>query len=818
MIEHCSSSGTMRYIKIGGNKQVKKKNTLKVLSSLAASTMVATTMFAGAFAGSTVAPKTASAATTVSSAPIDLNIVDLDRLGKALQKRGLISKNATPAEITKAAKAYIKKKQGQKPGKADKNLTKEQQEFDKKAKDFVTKQKDKLAKQLTKGHENFKKGKPNGAVKVDPAQQSAYNGDVREDKVLVLLVEYADFKHNNIEQEPGYMWSDNFNKEHYEKMLFGDQDFTLFNGDKVKTFKQYYEEQSGGSYTVKGTVSNWLTVPGKAADYGSDNPAGGHDNAPGTKGPRGLVKDALSAAVASGINLADFDDLDIYDLDGDGNIYEPDGLVDHLMVLHAGVGQEAAGGKLGDDAIWSHRWVIGNEPYPVAGTTAAVPYWGGQMAAFDYTIEPEDGAVGVFAHEYGHDLGAPDEYDTQYTGNGDSVAQWSIMSGGSWSGHIAGTQPPSFSPQVKEFYQKTIGGNWANITEVNYQDIDKNGLASVIDQSVTKSKNPGIVKVNLPGKEVKGFAPATGEKYYFSQKGDGLDTALVTPEFDLTNASNVTFTYNANYEVEFDYDYVYVNAIVDGKTVELDKLGDTNIADGLDTTKGKWVEKTYDLSQFAGKKIKLSFEYVTDGGYAPAGFAMDDLKLNVDGNEVFADGAEGDAKVTLDGFLQTNGVFTKPHYYYLEWRNYAGSDTALQYSRDAKYNTGLVVWYADDTFTDNWGGIHPGEGFLSVVDSHPEALIFKLNGANSIAQTTRYQVADAAFSLDRSPAWDVNSPTRGIYDYNGLPGVTEFDSTKSYINNVIPDAGVKVPAQYPIKVQVIGEAKDNSAGAVWIHR
>ncbi len=36
------------------------------------------------------------------------------------------------------------------------------------------------------------------------------------------------------------------------------------------------------------------------------------------------------------------------------------------------------------------------------------------------------------------------------------------------------------------------------------------------------------------------------------------------------------------------------------------------------------------------------------------------------------------------------------------------------------YNTGLVVWYADDSFKDNWVGVHPGEGFLGVVDSHPE--------------------------------------------------------------------------------------------------
>ncbi|MGQ0419352.1 immune inhibitor A domain-containing protein, partial [Bacillus sp. HC-Mk] len=44
-------------------------------------------------------------------------------------------------------------------------------------------------------------------------------------------------------------------------MLFGDEPFTLFDGSKINTFKQYYEEQSGGSYTVDGTVSHSVTVP-----------------------------------------------------------------------------------------------------------------------------------------------------------------------------------------------------------------------------------------------------------------------------------------------------------------------------------------------------------------------------------------------------------------------------------------------------------------------------------------------------------------------------------------------------------------------------
>ncbi|MBT2640981.1 immune inhibitor A [Bacillus sp. ISL-41] len=795
---------------------MKKKSSLKVLSSVAASAVFASTLFAGSFAGPTAAPKSVAAATAPESAPIDLNIVDQDRLAKALQERGLIAKGASPEEVNKAVTEYIKQKQGAKAGKTDNHAA--EHEMAKKSKDFLTKQKDKLTKQLEKGHDNYKTGKPTGYAKVDPAKQAAYNGTVREDKVLVLLAEFADFKHNNIEQEEGYMYSDDFSREHYEKMLFGDEEFTLFNGEKVQTFKQYYEEQSGGSYTVDGHVTDWVTVPGNAADYGDDNPEGGHDNL-NPKGPRDFVKDALNAAVESGLDLSQFDEFDLYDLDGDGNQNEPDGLVDHLMVLHAGVGQEAGGGKLGDNAIWSHRWVL-NGVHRVPGTegTAQVPYWGGSMAAYDYTIEPEDGAVGVFAHEFGHDLGLPDEYDTQYTGQGEPVASWSIMSGGSWNGAVAGTEPTSFSPQNKEYFQKIMGGNWANITEVNYDEIDENGLTAVIDQSVTKSKNNGIVKVNLPKKKVKGIEPAFGEKYYYSKKGDDLHTALETPVFDLTAATTATFDYKAWYEVEFDYDYVYVNAVTeDGTEVQLDLIGDENTAGGMETTQGQWEDKSYDLSQFAGQKVKLVFDYVTDGGLAPEGFAIDNLSLTVDGEVAFSDDAEGTQQVTLDGFISSNGLFDKDHYYYLEWRNYAGADKGLIEGRGVKYNTGLVVWYGDDSFTDNWVGVHPGEGFIGVVDSHPEAIVGTLNGQDSVKSSTRYQISDAAFSLDKAPAWTVDSPSRGVFDYEGLPGVATFDDSHKYINELIPDAGKKLP-NYGLKFQVIGEAKDNSAGAVWIHK
>ncbi|MBG9657608.1 immune inhibitor A [Bacillus firmus] len=793
-----------------------KNKPFKVVSSITASTMMAAALFAGSFAGTTAAPSKASAEEL--SAPIDLNIVNEDRLGKALKERGLVKKDASSKEIEKAVKDYINEKQGEKQPGSTKNSHDHKDEFDKKTKDFLTKQKDKLSKQLNKGHKNYKKGKPDGYVKVDPAKEANYNGGVRTDKVLVLLTEFEDFKHNNVIQEEGYMYADDFSKEHYEKLMFGDTEFELFNGDKVKTFKQFYEEQSGGSYTVDGTVSEWLTIPGNASDYGDDNPNGGHDNL-SPLGPRDLVKEALKAAVDAGMDLSEYDEFDLYDLDGDGNLNEPDGLVDHLMIIHAGTGQEAGGGALGDDAIWSHRWTLGGV-FAVPNTTAKVDYWGGKMGAFDYTIQPEDGAVGVFAHEFGHDLGLPDEYDTQYTGQGEPVASWSIMSGGSWNGKIAGTEPTSFSPQNKEFFQKGMGGNWANIMEVNYEDIDKKGLATVIDQSVTKSKNPGIVKVNLPEKEVKGIAPAFGEKYYYSTKGDDLHTTLTTPEFDLPTEAAAAFSAKVYYDIEFDYDYLTVTAKAsDGTEKVIDKIGDED-TDGdarAESSKGQWVDKKYDLSGFAGKKVSLTFEYVTDGGLALDGFAMDEITVTANGNVIFSDDAEGRSQMALDGFIVSNGISYAKNHYYLEWRNYAGSDTALAHSRGVKYNTGLVVWYADDSHTDNWVGVHPGEGFLGVVDSHPEAITGLLDGKQTVSQSTRYQIADAAFSLDKAPAWEVSSPTRGDYDYPGLKGISVFDDSKTYINSLIPDAGRIVP-EHGLKFQVIGEAKDNSAGAVWIHK
>ncbi|KKZ95914.1 hypothetical protein B4147_5877 [Bacillus wiedmannii] len=794
-----------------------KKNTLKMLSQLTVVAVIG--CLVGLKSQSVYAETTTK---TLPTAPIDENLIPKERLADALKNRGEINPSASVSETVEAVEEYIEKKKGGKNGKEEINrdsLSTEASHFLKSVKDTKTGVKQQTNHSPLSAPSSVK-GTLNGHVPTPPAKEKKYNGEIRKDKVLVLLVEFDDFKHNNVDKYPNYMYSDDFNQEHYQKMLFGDEPFRLYDGTSIKSFKKYYEEQSGGSYTVDGTVTNWLTLPGKASDYGRDTDSGGRDNK-GPKGPRDLVKEALQVAVDSGIDLSNFDQFDQYDINGDGDRNQPDGVIDHLMVIHAGMGQEAGGGKLGNDAIWSHRSIVSPLPYEIEGTKSKVPYWNGKIAAFDYTIEPEDGAVGVFAHEFGHDLGLPDEYDTalENKGQGEPIAGWSLMSSGSWAGKIVGTTPTSFSPQNKEFFQKIMGGNWVNITEVDYDKLNRGiGYATYLDQSVSKTERPGIIRVNLPDKEVKGIESVFGKKYYYSTKGDNLHTKLETPMFDLTNAKIVSFDFKTLYEIEMEHDLLEVHAVTeDGTNILIDTIGKNNVTNGADTTLGKWVDKSYDLSQFTGKKVKLVFEYMTDDSLALNGFALDNATLTVDGQPIFSDNTEGKPKLKLDGFTISNGIEKKKHNYYLEWRNYAGSDEALKFSQGPAYNTGMVVWYADSSYTDNWVGVHPGHGFLGVVDSHPKAIVGTLSGQPTFRNSTRFQIADAAFSFNQTPSWKVVSSKSGTFKYDGLPGVSKFDDSNTYINEQIPDAGRILP-KLGLKFEVVGQADDNTAGAIRLYR
>ena len=101
------------------------------------------------------------------------------------------------------------------------------------------------------------------------------------------------------------------------------------------------------------------------------------------------------------------------------------------------------------------------------------------------------------------------------------------------------------------------------------------------------------------------------------------------------------------------------------------------------------------------------------------------------------------------------------------------------------------------------------------------------DGKPTVEDSTRYQIADAAFSFDKAPSWYVDSPSRGIFDYKGEKGVPVFNDSVTYIDNtdyngsesdgIINDAG-KVLPKYGLKFTILGEASDNSAGLIKISK
>jgi len=744
---------------------------------------------------------------------LDLSVVNEDKLIELLIREGVISKDATQDEKQTALHNYLVQK-----GKEDTNKTKDPIAAKVKAGDA------KKQKKFKEYNNGMMKG--NGNKNGHNVKDGKSPGVVKQGKLLTLVVEYSDFAHNKIQPNQTDNYYGDYTIDHFEDMIFGENGVTGPNGENFISQKQYYEQQSGGTYTINGKAFGWLKVPGTAKFYGADKGTG-HDNvSPG--GAAQLVKDTYKAALDANIPLQDYDLEDPHDLDGDGNFWEPDGLVDHLQIIHAGMGQEAGGGSLGNNAIWSHRSAVFHDP---DGRGKGLPGF------YDYTIMPEDGATGVFAHEYGHDLGLPDEYDTAYSGLDEPNQYWSIMSSGSWAGKIPGTEPTSFSPYAKQYFQATLGGKWTDPTVVNLEDVTSKGTQYLLDQANSPlGKNDQAIRVNLPQKVKHVLNPYEGKYSFWGGTGDESDNNMVT-SVDLTGKNSATLDFDAYYKIEDEWDYAFVQVSDDNGTTwkSLSNANTTSrVVSGVYPTipanlpgftgdSNGWTKQSFDLSAYAGKKIQLKFRYITDWGYNDTGFFVDNVKVTADGSSIFNEDGEGTTSTfTHNGFNKFDGNAYADHYYLLEWRNHQGVDQGLGHIKRGSslmsYDGGLVVWYVDDSYTDNWVGTHPGNGFLGVVDSHTgKELKWLLTNGTTAKASTRFQIADAAFGLD--PTSELNITYPGIQTLNvpSQEAVSTFDDSKSYLNSFVPDAGRDIP-HYGLKVRVNGQSKDKTVGSIVIYK
>lgn len=610
------------------------------------------------------------------------------------------------------------------------------------------------------------------------------------------------------------IWQPDYSADYFRKLYFG-------TGRGVESLKTYYEKQSSGRYSVDGLVTDWVKVPYNEARYGRSN---GYPCAEIVcNNTYDLLRDGLAVWVAGQkadgqsdaeikAALTSYDQQDRYDYDGDGNFNEPDGYIDHFQVVHSGGDQADGDPYQGEDAIWSHR---GNAYANLEGTTGpADNKLGGTQVGntglwvSDYTVQPENGGLSVFAHEYGHDLGLPDHYDTQAAGD-NPVNWWTLMaqSRARAKNDVGiGTRPADL-------------GAWDKL-QLGWLDYE----VAIAGQKKTYELGPheyhskkaqGLVVV-LPKKDVTTtlVPPASGAKQWWSGTGDDLDNTL-TRTVSLPAGSS-TLTFRANYDIEQGFDYAQVQVKAAGSSDwtsvpgSLTTVPENNGIDG--TTASAYVTGTYDLSAYAGQTVQLRFRYKTDGAVAgndeiPGnnGFFIDDIALTAGATTVFSDGAENGANGwTADGFAAVGATVTNAydHYYIATYRTYESYDRYLKTgpynfgfgpalpdkAEFFPYQRGLLVNYWDTSYSDNNTSQHPGAGLVLPIDAQPETIY----GLDGNPWRGRIQTYDAPFSLRRAASFTLHINGRPSY-IRGAAAQPLFDDTRSYESPALPRVGVKTP-------------------------
>jgi len=634
------------------------------------------------------------------------------------------------------------------------------------------------------------------------AQYAAANNKVLADqditktvKVLAVLVDFPDLPHgaNQLKAGDSDMYYSNYPAAHYQQLLFSQNGFAGPSNQTLQSAYQYFQAVSGNSFYFTGEVRDWVTADHDAAYYGGNN-GNDDDNAV----PE-LVKEAVTKAVVgmTDAELESYDIEDPFDIDGDGNYDEADGIIDHVMLFHSSIGEEAGGGVLADDAIWSHRF------YVDSNTNGYVIPGRGGLKVFGYTVQPIDAAAGVCTHEFGHDLGLPDEYDTTNSGDGSPVGAWSLMSGGSWTGSIAGAQPSGFSPYAKSFLQQKYKGKWVNEQHISLANLTSSGTAVKLNHAVN-SDAINQLSIALPAENIAFKAPLTGKYQYYSGQGDMMNNAM-SFNVSLPLDTPLALSFQAHWDIEDDYDYVQV--LVDSVAIEGNYTSSTNAvypavknfisgkSSNISTAAGldAWVNMNFDLSAYAGRDVQISVVYKTDEAVGDYGMAIDDIQLINQGSAFYIDGAEADGMATLSGFSRIEDSLPgKARRYIVQLRSHQGVDAGLVYDN---YEPGVLLWLENFNQNDNNVSDHSGKSLIGVVDADQNLIG---------AQRTDVQIRDAAFSL---------YPQSPYVGDSHLAAESLFDDNRDYSAPLKQQAGMILP-ELGLTMQITEQASDSSTATV----
>lgn len=170
-----------------------------------------------------------------------------------------------------------------------------------------------------------------------------------------------------------------------------------------------------------------------------------------------------------------------------------------------------------------------------------------------------------------------------------------------------------------------------------------------------------IVFNGAPEVNLAPVSASSADHFWWGNRGDAMNT-FMQREFDLRDVESATLNFLTWYEIEEKWDFGYVSVSGDGgrswtvvrgrRSVVDDPLG-TSFGPGLTgAVSAAWFEESMDLTPFAGKRVIVRFDYVTDEAVNLTGWLIDDIEIpEID----YFDDVESDGGWITEGFIRTNG-------------------------------------------------------------------------------------------------------------------------------------------------------------------
>lgn len=289
--------------------------------------------------------------------------------------------------------------------------------------------------------------------------------------------------------------------------LFNAENCTVNNG--YPSAREYFKSQSNGAYSPQFDVFGPVTLSKSYSYYG--NNVGSGDNQEDEYATDAVIEACILANQKySSLNFAD------YDSDNDGK-------VDFVYVVYAGYGEADGGGK---STIWPHNWSIqelvtqypGSTAYTKSQTRLDGVYLDNYAMSNELTYYNNSlCGIGTLCHEFGHVMGLPDFYDTEYGTNYENSLtpnEWDVMDGGAYNGD--GHCPPNYSVWEKYFFgwhtPLNLGADGQNLTlyangTENYQAYQINASGK-LQTATTEGLNYYIENRQLEGWDAN--LPAAG--------------------------------------------------------------------------------------------------------------------------------------------------------------------------------------------------------------------------------------------------------------------------------------------------------------------